>query len=193
MPSPPYRPRRSALGPVVSLTPNMDAQRAAFDKRFQMRDDGFLFYHKGYFYLLNQADHARAVAEFDALLEQVRARFARFIALAFLGAVSGAFLYFGFVDSLIALLPQRLQTVVNAILLFQPILWACGLAWWQERQIGRIHDGIAARLSRRQGAMWRDADAAPGRDWGSILLQAAALAALASVFGGALLGQMFPG
>jgi len=124
------------------------------------------------------------------LIAEVQARVRLFIARAIFTAFLGGILYLGFVDALIALLPLQVQTFINVTILCQPFLWAGGIAWWQERETVRIYDGIAARLSQRQGATWRDAHAQPGSSWASMIRNAAVLAFLLAVFGDILFEQI---
>ncbi len=181
---------RSRLGPVFSLMPDFEHRRVQFDARFEPVGDGWHLTHKRKTYFLSREDYVAASERFDQTIDTVKAEWRTNTQYLIAGSVIGAFVYFGFVDALIAMLPYRLEAIVNAILVFQPIFWACMLAYRQERQIARIYDGIARR-SRLCTSDPLDRDSKMRSfNWGSIIVQIVALLAIAVVFGRPLIEMM---
>ena len=185
--------RRSRLGPVFSLMPDFEHRRVQFDARFEPVGDGWHFTHKRKTYVLTRQDYVAASKRFVQAIDTVKAEWRSNTRYLIAGSVIGAFVYFGFVDALIAMLPSRLESAVNAVLIFQPIFWACLLAYRQERQIKRIYDGIARHSAPRITDCLDGNSKMRSFNWGSILVQIVALLAIAAVFGRPLIDMMLIG
>ncbi|MCU0729571.1 MAG: hypothetical protein MUF41_05655 [Sphingopyxis sp.] len=170
--------KRRMFGPAFSLMPDLDRRRAQFDDRFVPDGDSWILSHKGASYRLNRRDYVRASREFDDVIEDVAVQWKRQLIQLFAGTIAGAFLYLGFVDTLVAMLPNPIDNIANVFLLIQPLIWGAMLAWRQEQRVEAIYDDVAARLSGRDGGMLDDIVGDDGRNWGVYAVQAVGLCLL---------------
>ncbi|MEQ1725771.1 MAG: hypothetical protein ABL882_07585 [Sphingopyxis sp.] len=180
--------RTSILSPfrrsrAFSLLPDFEQRRAQFLGNFSQRGDQWRLTYKNRSYSLSQRAYRRAVVDFDEVIGDMEVAWRKQILSLFAGSIIGVFVYFSFVDSLVAMLPDYLQSPINAILLFQPILWAIGMAVRQEQRVNTICDGIVARAQQHAEITGYDDSEKVPINWVSLGLQGAGLAALIVTFG----------
>lgn len=171
--------------PIFSIGPDMTVRRRRFNDLFTVRDNRITLTFRGMRYPVTPRQHRAITEQFENELAEVTAKFRRFFLSTFITSLIAIPAWFGLQDWLLTFLPATARRFADGFILLQPLIWAGALGVTQELRISAMIERLVKDASNRIDYV--EDKVGPSVEWGSVLLQVAALAGFSAMLFGFLL------